>query len=283
MQAVGQDLANRINTVDAHISALYQATSADFNTVLHDIAVVNAGISQIQEDARYLIYLAQSNQAQLYSLTQSIYAFFNAYNQDQRLPLRGYLATLDNVLRNNPASLTYNDNTTGPFFYNTLRNYATLNAMSLTEVGSTGSASEDYGQDRLRYELTSPNVAPEQTLNYLCAYADRLVNSAPYSLALPGVRSPLLSSDLGGYLVNEPAWEMSMAGLLRLDAALFAPAPSPRPTQIKGRPPLKGRRLPTLAARLQNRKTPWRRLWVHWYGQGKRRVETAMQVSVLTV
>jgi hypothetical protein len=61
---------------------------------------------------------------------------------------------------------------------------------------------------------------------------------------------------------------------IRLDAALFGPAPSRRPTQ-KGRPRLKGRRLPTLAARLKNRQTAWRRLWVHWYGQGKRRVEVA--------
>ena len=66
---------------------------------------------------------------------------------------------------------------------------------------------------------------------------------------------------------------------IRLDAALFAPAPSRRPTQ-KGRPPLKGRRLPTLAARLKSGKTPWRRLWVHWYGQGKRRVEVASGTAV---
>jgi hypothetical protein len=66
---------------------------------------------------------------------------------------------------------------------------------------------------------------------------------------------------------------------VRLDAALFAPAPSRRPTK-NGRPPLKGRRLPTLAARLKNRQTPWCRLWVHWYGQGKRRVEMASGTAV---
>jgi len=59
---------------------------------------------------------------------------------------------------------------------------------------------------------------------------------------------------------------------LRLDAALFAPAHQPRQAQ-KGRPRLKGRRLPTLAARLKNRKTRWQRLSINWYGRGKTKIE----------
>ena len=66
---------------------------------------------------------------------------------------------------------------------------------------------------------------------------------------------------------------------LRLDAALFAPAPPPRPGQ-KGRPRLKGRRLPSLSARLKDPKTRWQRLRVHWYGQGLRRVEIATDTAL---
>jgi hypothetical protein len=43
---------------------------------------------------------------------------------------------------------------------------------------------------------------------------------------------------------------------LRLDAALYKPAP-PRREGQRGRPPLKGRRLPTLSAVLASRKTIW--------------------------
>ncbi len=59
---------------------------------------------------------------------------------------------------------------------------------------------------------------------------------------------------------------------LRLDAALFAPLPPPRPA-LKGRPRLKGKRLPTLASHLKNPRTRWQRLWVHWYGQGRRKIQ----------
>lgn len=66
---------------------------------------------------------------------------------------------------------------------------------------------------------------------------------------------------------------------LRLDAALFAPAPQPRPGQ-KGRPRLKGAALPKLAARLHDPKTPWQRLWVNWYGKGPRRVAVTTGTAV---
>lgn len=57
---------------------------------------------------------------------------------------------------------------------------------------------------------------------------------------------------------------------LRLDAALYAPAPRKR---RMGRPPLKGKRLPTLAAKLQNRRTKWQRMHLEWYGQKHRWIE----------
>lgn len=66
---------------------------------------------------------------------------------------------------------------------------------------------------------------------------------------------------------------------LRLDAALFAPARKPRNAQ-KGRPRLKGHRLPTLAARLKNRKTHWQRLSINWYGRGKTKIEVTTATAI---
>jgi DDE superfamily endonuclease len=60
---------------------------------------------------------------------------------------------------------------------------------------------------------------------------------------------------------------------LRLDARLFAPPP-PRTPRTIGRPRVVGERLPTLARRLGDRRTRWRRLLVPgWYGGGDRLVE----------
>jgi DDE superfamily endonuclease len=60
---------------------------------------------------------------------------------------------------------------------------------------------------------------------------------------------------------------------LRLDARLFAPPP-PRTPRTVGRPRLVGERLPTLARRLGDRRTRWRRLVVPgWYGGADRLVE----------
>src|ERR671935_176488 len=52
---------------------------------------------------------------------------------------------------------------------------------------------------------------------------------------------------------------------LRLDAALYAPAPVRQPGQ-RGRSRLKGKRLPKLAQRLEQAHTPWRRHRLVWYG-----------------
>src|SRR4051794_41220448 len=52
---------------------------------------------------------------------------------------------------------------------------------------------------------------------------------------------------------------------LRLDAALYDPAPA-RPPGTVGRPRLKGARQPTLAERLVDPATPWQALTVRWYG-----------------
>ena len=60
---------------------------------------------------------------------------------------------------------------------------------------------------------------------------------------------------------------------LRLDAALYAPAPLRRPGTV-GRPRTKGARLPNLADVRTDRDTRWVRVTVPgWYGEGERVVE----------
>ncbi len=66
---------------------------------------------------------------------------------------------------------------------------------------------------------------------------------------------------------------------LRLDAALYDPAP-PRKPGAKGRPRKKGARQPTLAARLADPGTVWQRCAVDWYGGDTREVELATGTAV---
>jgi hypothetical protein len=67
---------------------------------------------------------------------------------------------------------------------------------------------------------------------------------------------------------------------LRLDAALYDPAPPRRPGQI-GRPRLKGARQPTLAAVAADPATVWTALTVApWYGAGPRLVAVASATAV---
>jgi hypothetical protein len=67
---------------------------------------------------------------------------------------------------------------------------------------------------------------------------------------------------------------------LRLDAALYEPAP-PRDPGHRGRPRVKGERLPTLAARLADPATAWTTITVaDWYGEGARTVEVASATAV---
>jgi hypothetical protein len=78
------------------------------------------------------------------------------------------------------------------------------------------------------------------------------------------------------------AWRKPVAVVtrLRLDAALYEPAPPRRPGQ-KGRPRKKGPRLPTLAARVAAPDTAWASVTVaQWYGTGERAVEVATDTAV---
>jgi DDE superfamily endonuclease len=67
---------------------------------------------------------------------------------------------------------------------------------------------------------------------------------------------------------------------LRLDAALYEPAPPRLPSTV-GRPREKGARLPTLSEILAGENTPWQVLVVPgWYGAGERRIEITSATAV---
>ena len=68
---------------------------------------------------------------------------------------------------------------------------------------------------------------------------------------------------------------MTFITRLRLDAALYGPAPPRRPGQIE-RPRLKGERLPNLFVVGEDPNTSWESVKIaNWYGSGERMVEIA--------
>jgi hypothetical protein len=74
--------------------------------------------------------------------------------------------------------------------------------------------------------------------------------------------------------------ELCLIVRLRLDAALYQPAPARQPG-TKGRPRKKGERLPTLEQVAAAPKTPWRRVTIpNWYGEGRRAIELVSQTAV---
>jgi len=73
---------------------------------------------------------------------------------------------------------------------------------------------------------------------------------------------------------------LCMVTRLRLDAGLYEPAPARKPG-TKGRPRVKGARLPSLAERIGDPATPWRRVTIAgWYGGGERRLDVASGTAV---
>ncbi len=74
--------------------------------------------------------------------------------------------------------------------------------------------------------------------------------------------------------------EVTCVTRLRLDAALYRPAPPRQPGTV-GRPRTKGARLPTLAEVLAAKATRWQRVTVPgWYGEGERVVEICSDTAV---
>jgi hypothetical protein len=72
---------------------------------------------------------------------------------------------------------------------------------------------------------------------------------------------------------------VTMITRLRLDAALYDPAP-PREPGLRGAPRKKGERQPSLDARLADPKTEWEQLSVAWYGRITRSVNLASGTAV---
>src|SRR5215207_5473738 len=67
---------------------------------------------------------------------------------------------------------------------------------------------------------------------------------------------------------------------LRLDGALYEPAPPRRPGQM-GRPRIEGERLPNLSVVAKDPKTVWKPTKIaNWYGSGQRTVEIASASAV---
>jgi hypothetical protein len=84
------------------------------------------------------------------------------------------------------------------------------------------------------------------------------------------------------FLAACAAWRnpITVITRLRLDAALYEPAPPRRPHQ-NGRPRVKGKRLPTLATVAVAVPTQWTAVPVaQWYGAGERTVEVASDTAV---
>ncbi len=71
-----------------------------------------------------------------------------------------------------------------------------------------------------------------------------------------------------------------MVTRLRLDAALYKPAPTRKPGK-KGRPRLKGARLPTLEHILGDKKTVWKKVTIRdWYSEKHRQIEIVSRTAV---
>ena len=72
---------------------------------------------------------------------------------------------------------------------------------------------------------------------------------------------------------------VTLIARLRLDAALYAPAPARQPGQ-QGRPPLKGARRPALKTILEQPQATWASVAVAWYDGATRTVELTSQTAV---
>ena len=76
-------------------------------------------------------------------------------------------------------------------------------------------------------------------------------------------------------LLRDAGRHLCLVSRLRLDAGLYEPAP-PRKPGTTGRPPVKGRRLPSLKQVLEDPATCWRRVSIDgWYGGTERRLDIA--------
>ena len=79
---------------------------------------------------------------------------------------------------------------------------------------------------------------------------------------------------------TRPRKPITFVSRLGLDAALYEPAPPRRPGQ-RGRPRLKGERLPNLSVVAEDPSTVWRPTTIaNWYGERERMVEISSETAV---
>jgi DDE superfamily endonuclease len=99
---------------------------------------------------------------------------------------------------------------------------------------------------------------------------------------LPGVELTVIGDqtysvhELGGACAR---WGVRLLAPLRLDAALYAPAPPRRPG-TNGRPRVKGKCLPQLKQVLQEAQTIWHPVRVRWYNGRRRALEVTSGTAV---
>jgi hypothetical protein len=99
---------------------------------------------------------------------------------------------------------------------------------------------------------------------------------------LPGVEMTLIGDQT--YSVHElgeacARRDVRLVAPLRMDAALYEPAP-PRQPGTNGRPRVKGARLPPLRQVLKEAHTPWQRVRVRWYNGRRRQLDVTSGTAV---
>lgn len=131
--------------------------------------------------------------------------------------------------------------------------------------------SERYYEDRSRQHKKITDWARQMGMQVRRWLPDRkIVMVADSSYAALELLHSLLSLPKAVYMVTQ----------LRLDAALYEPAPALKPGTL-GRPRKKGKRLPKLNAVLTHEQTVWQTITVdNWYGHGPTQVEITSNTAV---
>lgn len=130
--------------------------------------------------------------------------------------------------------------------------------------------SERYHQQRKQRHKTLPDWGRQMLLQLrrwlpdraVCAVADSTYAALDLLAACARLSQPI-----------------AVITRLRLDAALYDPAPTRSPGTV-GRPRQKGARQPTLAERLAAPTTAWQRLTVRWYGGRPQTIELATATAL---
>lgn len=135
---------------------------------------------------------------------------------------------------------------------------------------TTLAPSERYHQKRHRRHKTIPDWGRQMILQLRRWLPDRplvVVADSAYAVLDLLARCQRLSHPV------------TVVTRLRLDAALYDPPPE-RKKGTTGRPRRKGKRQPTLEARLSDPQTPWQPVAVRWYGGMERTIEITTGTAV---